>query len=164
MCTFCCKALPISHVQSTEWFRSSRCCFDLPLQRKWINILSHLLTQQRYTSCSWAAIFYWEILFPKLTFQKLLRLLFVPLPVSYLSFCSHHVLFSLNYYFTCDTALVVVLQSRQMKTTVFPHLGSALYYQKCKIKLVRVISGKLTSHLIEFSICFKAVHYLSLVI
>lgn len=51
-----------------------------------------------------------------------------------------------------------------MRATVFPHLRSALYYQKCKIKLVWVTFGKLMSHLIEFSVYFKAAHYLSLII
>jgi len=72
--------------------------------------------------------------------------------------------FSLNCSFSCDTVLVVLLQSRQMRATVFLHLGNALYYQKCKIKLAWLTSGKLMSHLIEFSIYFKAVYYLSLMI
>lgn len=135
--TLCCRVCTPFLVFSPQSLRSSWCWFSLPLYRKWINqsILSHLLTPQTCIFLSWAVFFYQEILFPKLTLQKLTlqnsRLLFVP--VSYLSFYSHQVLFSfsLNYYFACGTILVVLLQSRQMIAIVFPDLGNVLYYQTC---------------------------------
>lgn len=51
-----------------------------------------------------------------------------------------------------------------MRAIVFPDLRNELYNKKHKVKVAQLTFGNLMLHLIKFSIYFKAVHYLSVII